>query len=107
MPGPVDPVRELSALASGKRPIDSGRVAQEFEALLLAELMKTASTPLGVSGILDGGSAGRLYREMFLEQVARMSAARGGFGLGSALAEELQSATTGAEERRDAEETGR
>ncbi len=105
MPGPVDPVRELSTMASGQRPIDADRVAQEFEALLLAEMMKTASKPLGVSEILDGGSAGKIYREMFLDEVARMSAARGGLGLAKAIAEQLQPATPGAEERPDREET--
>ncbi len=99
MPGPVDSIRELSAMASGERPLDTGRVAREFEALLLAEMMKTASKPLGVSGILDGGSAGKMYREMFLDEVARMTAARGGLGLADSLAEKLQSETRGAEER--------
>jgi len=107
MPGPLDPVRELSAMASGERPIDAARVAREFEALLLTEVMKTASTPLGLSRILDGGSAGRLYREMFLEEVVRMGATRRGLGLAKALEEELQSRKAGAEESRGAEETGR
>ena len=99
MPGPVDSIRELSAMAKGERPIDPGRVAQEFEALLLAEMMKTATAPLGVSGILDGGSAGQMYREMFLDEIARMSAARGGLGLADSLVKKLQSETRGAEER--------
>lgn len=98
MPGSVDPVRELSSMASGERPIDVGRVSQEFEALLLAELMKTALTPLGVSETLDGGSAGKIYREMFLDEVARMTAARGGLGLAKEIADQLQSAEPDAEE---------
>ena len=107
MPGPVNPVRELSTMTSGERPIDADRVAREFEALLLAELMKTASKPLPLSGILDGGSAGQLYREMFLDEVARISAARGGLGLADAVADELQKAKTGTDEGPDQEETRR
>lgn len=99
MPGPVDSIRELSAMASGERPIDPRRVAREFEALLLAEMMKTASAPLGISGVLDGGSAGRMYRELFLDEIARMTAARGGLGMADSLAERLQSETRDAEER--------
>jgi Rod binding domain-containing protein len=92
-------------MASGECPVDAHRVAREFEGLLLAELMKTASKPLGVSEILDGGSAGKIYREMFLDEVARMSAARGGLGLAKAIAEQLQSATPDAEEPSGREET--
>jgi Rod binding domain-containing protein len=107
MSAPLDAIRELAALASGERPIDPARVGREFEALLLAELMKTASKPLPISGILDGGPSGQLYREMFLDEVARLSAARGGLGLADAVAEELQKATPGTEERPDRGETRR
>jgi Rod binding domain-containing protein len=91
MGGGVDPVLLLDAAARGGRAPDPKVVAREFEALLLGEMMKTAAKPLGVSDVLGGGSAGRMYQEMFLQEVARLAAARGGLGLAATLGARLQS----------------
>ena len=78
------------ALARGETPAPAA-VAREFEALLLGELSRGLSRPLPGTRPLDGGSAGRLYRERFFQQVARLAAERGGFGLAAALERQLTS----------------
>ena len=53
----------------------------------------------GIFVVLVGPAGIKMYREMFLDEVARMTAARGGLGLADSLAKKLQSETRGAEER--------
>jgi len=75
------PVRE--APASAPTPVEAARA---FEALALERLLEPASRPLFGEGLLDGGSAGRLHRQLFLAEVARLAAERGALGLADALA---------------------
>jgi len=82
------PLELLAQRSSGETGIPARRVAQEFEALLIGQMMKQAVS--SSSSTLDGGSAGRMYRELFLQEVARRMAARGGFGLARTLEDRLQ-----------------
>lgn len=75
------PVREAPATAP--TPVEAARA---FEALALERLLEPASRPLFGEGLLDGGSAGRLHRQLFLAEVARLAAERGALGLADALA---------------------
>lgn len=60
--------------------------ARKFEALVLQEMLRTASRPLLPGGSpLDGGSAGRLYRELFYAEAAKLAARRGDLGIASAI----------------------
>lgn len=63
--------KSLEAAAERRDPSAVGRVAREFEALLMGELWKSAAKPLGFSNLLDGGQAGRMYRERFFQEAAR------------------------------------
>jgi len=85
---------ELLQRRAGETGIPARRVAQEFEALLIGQMMKQAVS--SSSSTLDGGSAGRMYRELFLQEVARRIAARGGFGLARTLEDRLEAAPDGA-----------
>ena len=78
----LDSIRGLEGLGSRKDPDSKAAVAREFEALLVGEMIKTANKPvLGGDKSLTGGSAGEIWRDMFLEQVVRAGA--GSFGLAS------------------------
>ena len=55
--------------------------AGRFEALLLGTLLRAGTRPIGGKALLDGGSAGRMYREMLFEELARKATLQGGFGL--------------------------
>ena len=84
----TDALGAAAALARGETP-PPARVAREFEALLLSQLARQLSQPLPGTRPLDGGSAGRMYREQFFQQVTRLAAERGGFGLAEALERQL------------------
>ena len=81
----------LEAMAADPGSIDRARVAREFEALLLAQVWKGASRSLGVSKLLDSGSAGRMYRELLIDEVVRRAALARGLGLAGAVAAQLSS----------------
>ena len=81
----------LLALAASEAP-SVRAVAREFEALLVGELTRGISKPLPGTKPLVGGSAERMYREQFFEQVARLVAERGGLGIAEQIERQLGAA---------------
>lgn len=79
----------LEAMAADPGSIDRARVAREFEALLMAQVWKGALRSPGVSRLLDAGSAGRMYRELLIDEVVRRAALTRGLGLAGAVADQL------------------
>ncbi len=86
----MDPVDHLRAVGATSR-FDSVRsdaprnevtpeAAREFEAFLLHRMLKSATRPVGGPHLLDGGPAGRLFRDLFLEEAARLAVAGRGLG---------------------------
>jgi len=57
--------------------------------MLLARVWKSASQSLGFSKLLDGGSAGRMYRELLIDEVARRAALGRGLGLAGEVSAQL------------------
>ena len=81
----------LKAMAANPSAADPAAVAREFEALLVAEVWKRAAgQSLGASKLLSGGSSGRMYREMLVEEVVRRAVDDGGFGLGAEIAQRIE-----------------
>ena len=89
-------LQALVALSKSETP-SIREVAQEFEALLVGELTRQAGNPLPGTQPLDGGSAGRMYREQFFQEVSRLAAERGGFGIAEAIERQLSSAASEAD----------
>ncbi|HVP29079.1 MAG TPA: rod-binding protein [Myxococcota bacterium] len=82
---------EVSSVAGARAPAPLRRettladAARQFEAYLVGEMLNSATrSPLN-SGLLDGGDAGRMYREMFHQEIARLIAQRGSFGIAAAV----------------------
>lgn len=64
-------------------------VTQEFEAILIASLLKDAgSSPQ--SGLFAGGLSHDLYQQLFIDEVAKAMARSGGIGVGKMLERQLQ-----------------
>ena len=85
----IDPLTSHAALLSATRPQEAElrEAAGAFEGLLLGAVLRHANRGLGGSGLLDGGPGGRMYRELFLDEVARLAAGRGALGLGRLVEE--------------------
>lgn len=95
-PASLEGLQSLGAKAEQNDPAALRKVAQEFEALLVGEMMKQSGKPLMGEGLLSGGSAGRMWQEMFLDQVVREGG--GSFGIAEAVERELGARRVDAEE---------
>lgn len=89
---------ELNNVSGGahaaQRPIQPGEqklkeVAQEFEAVLVASLLKDAQSS-GQAGLFGGGLSHDLYQQLFIDEVARTIARSGGIGVGKMLEWQLR-----------------
>jgi len=81
----------LLSLAASEAP-SLRAVAREFEALLIGELTRQAAKPLPGTKPLVGGSAERMYREHFFQEVARLAAERGSLGIADQIERQLAAA---------------
>ncbi|MFQ5416757.1 MAG: rod-binding protein [Myxococcota bacterium] len=86
----TDPVMSMGAAprAWNARPDavpDLAQAAREFEGYLVGAMMRVGTRPLSGESLLDGGSAGRMYREQLYEEVARLAARGEGFGIARLL----------------------
>jgi Rod binding domain-containing protein len=84
------PAQEVDARVLALRPelATPKQAAQQFEALFVAELLKSAQRPAFGETMFSGGSAGEMYQDMFADEVSKRIAARGGFGLAREIAPE-------------------
>jgi len=64
-------------------------VAQEFEAILIASLLKDAR-PGRQDGLFGGGLSNDLYRQLFTDEIAKAIARSGGIGVGKMLERQLR-----------------
>lgn len=76
---------ELKSLVARNPKASQARAAEEFEAMVLGELMKSGNKPLMGETMLDGGSAGRMAREQLYAQLALEATRGGGLGLSASL----------------------
>ena len=78
-------VNVVGSADQGPTAADLAQAAREFEGYLGGAMLRLGSKPLGGESLLDGGSAGRMYRELFYEEVARLAAQGTGFGIADLL----------------------
>ena len=64
-------------------------VAQEFEGVMLNELLAPMFEGLSTDGLGGGGSGEQMFRPMLVDQYAKGMAARGGIGVANAVLKEL------------------
>jgi Rod binding domain-containing protein len=89
--GAIDPVSiatELSLGTRGEGKADEATALRSFEAYFIGEMLRIAA-PSNPSGLFDGGQAGRMYREHFYQELARIIAENGGVGIATSLAGQL------------------
>ena len=65
------------------------KVAQEFEGLLITQLLKVMRKSIPESGMLGGGAGKSIYQSMFDEQIAKSASEGRGFGLKEVISESL------------------
>ncbi len=82
-------LRELKSLSQANDGAATGKIAREFEAMIVGEMLRFGSKPLFGDNPLDGGSAGRMAREQLFSQLALIASRGQGFGLARQLEAEL------------------
>ena len=90
MIGEVQPGSATAAVPGDPQPVKLKDAAQQFEALILAQMLKTAreSSSGGWMGEAEDAS-GATAMEMGEEQLARLMAAQGGLGLAALVLQGL------------------
>ncbi|MEX0645660.1 MAG: rod-binding protein [Parvularculaceae bacterium] len=74
----------LGAVSAPPRDIESGRitrVAQEFEALVVKELLAPLFNSVKTPGLAGGGPSEEAFASLLQDEYAKSIAARGGFGI--------------------------
>jgi len=67
---------------------DEKTALEAFDAYFLGEMLKQ-SAPQNPTGLLDGGQAGRMYQDHLYEELARIMAESGEFGIAKSLQGQL------------------
>ncbi len=65
------------------------RVAEEFEAVFLSEMLAPMFDSLETDGLGGGGAGERMFRPMLVEQYANAIANAGGIGIADSIVAEL------------------
>lgn len=89
-PADVRAPARAAPTGAGREAPSLAEAAKRFEAYLVGEMLRMAHDSPLASGLLDGGSAGRMYRELQLQEIARLATEHGGFG----IAEQLERSAT-------------
>ncbi len=83
------PSVEGVALLRSPEKIDGDRAVREFDAYFLSQLLKSSNAG-SEEHMLDGGSAGRMYRDYFYEEVGRVLAEHGAVGISQQIGDALE-----------------
>ncbi len=82
----------LAPEAGARKPDDPAKIrdaAQQFEALLIGQILKDVAASAGTGGLGDQDAASASMLEMANESFARAIAARGGLGLAGMVVRDL------------------
>jgi Rod binding domain-containing protein len=64
-------------------------VAEEFEAVFLSSMLNSMFTGLDSKGPFSGGPSEEIYRSMFVDQIGKSVAARGGLGIADSIYQQI------------------
>jgi peptidoglycan hydrolase FlgJ len=81
------PVRAPAGAATG--PESAKRVAEEFEALFLAEMLAPVFESIDSDGLFGGGQGEDIYRSMMVQEYGKAIAQAGGVGIAETVQREI------------------
>jgi Rod binding domain-containing protein len=81
------------ARTTGGRGVDRSsklyKVSQEFEAILIKQMLNAMRKSVSKSGLLDGGMAEEFFEDMLYDEYAKKMAGSAGFGLADMIVRQL------------------
>jgi Rod binding domain-containing protein len=81
--------KPVLAPSSAKTPDQASKVAKDFEAVFINEMMGSMFQGIQSDGMFGGGPGESIFRSMMIENYSKTMAAQGGFGLANAVKREL------------------
>ena len=88
--GRVQPALQAkSARPDGADPAAARKVAREFEAMFVAQMMKSMRETVGKDTLTGGGRAEETFRSLLDQEYAAEAARSGGIGLAQSIEREL------------------
>ena len=93
----IDPIALATVNSLGKfipKDTDEKTALKAFEAYFLGEMLRRTA-PKDETGLFDGGSAGRMYQDHLYQEIARIVAEQGDFGLAKSLEGHLDKKAAG------------
>jgi Rod binding domain-containing protein len=88
-PEPATAETTAQTLAAAQGAEEARRVAEEFEAVFLAEMLAPMFDNLDTEGLGGGGAGERMFRPMLVEQYAKAIAQAGGVGIADSVMTEI------------------
>lgn len=89
LPGAPLPMSSRADAGADQRHAETRRVAEEFEAIFLAQMMAPMFEGLDTEGLGGGGMGEAIFRPMLIERYAEALAQAGGVGIADAIMREL------------------
>ena len=93
MMNPSDGTAKLESLARGARGLKQAdeidRVAQDFEAVFMSEMIRPMFDTVEVDSTFGGGRAEEIFKSMMINEYGKTLAANGGVGLADQVKESL------------------
>jgi flagellar protein FlgJ len=87
-------VRAAQSASVEKNKSELKKVAQEFEAIFIAQLLKVMRETIEESGLMDKGFGKSIYTELFDQETSLSMARRGALGISDLLYRNLSAAGT-------------
>ncbi|HEY9536151.1 MAG TPA: rod-binding protein [Kiloniellaceae bacterium] len=75
--------------AAGAGPETARRVAEEFEALFLSEMLAPVFESTETDGLFGGGEGEKIFRSMMVQEYGKAIARSGGVGIADAVQREI------------------
>jgi Rod binding domain-containing protein len=85
--GPQAPAQNAAAATAKSESVR--RVAQEFEALFLSEMLAPAFESVDTDGLFGGGQSEKIFRSMMVQEYGKAIAQSGGVGIADAVQREI------------------
>jgi len=75
--------------AATATPDGARRVAQEFEAMFISEMLSPVFESLDTGGLFGGGQGEKIYRSMMVQEYGKAIAQAGGIGIADTVQSEI------------------
>lgn len=63
--------------------------AEEFESVFLAQMLRHMTSGMATDGVVGGGHAEKIYREMLMDEIGNTVSRKGGIGIADSLFREM------------------